>query len=41
MQPITACPWAPMLNRPPRNARATPSPVNVMGAAYVSVSEIG
>jgi hypothetical protein len=41
MQPITAWPWPPMLNRPPRNASATDRPVKTSGAAYVSVSEIG
>jgi hypothetical protein len=39
--PITAWPWPPMLNRPPRNASATERPVKTSGAAYVSVSEIG
>ena len=39
--PQIAWPWAPMLNRPARNASPTPSPAQISGAACAVVSVIG
>ena len=33
-------PWAPMLNRPARNASVTPSPAQISGAERLSVEAI-
>ncbi len=41
MAPSTAWPWAPMLNNPARNARPTPRPAQISGAAWAVVSVIG
>ena len=41
MAPEIAWPWAPMLNRPARKARPTPSPAQISGAACAVVSVIG
>ncbi len=38
---MISCPWAPMLNRPVRNASETARPPQISGVAWVSDSVIG
>ena len=39
--PAEICPWAPMLNSPARNPRATDSPARMNGVAVTTVSDSG